>query len=118
MATHSFKDLVVWQKSMQLTKAIYQLCTLLPKHELYGLSDQLRRAAVSIPSNIAEGQKRLHKTEFAQFVSVALGSVAELETQLILVQELYGITTQAEQDQCAETAKMLTALLMKLRSKN
>ena len=94
MSNYGFKDLIVWQKSMALTKEIYVLVKRLPKEELYALSDQMRRAAVSIPSNIAEGQGRTSPKEFAHFLSIANGSKAELETQLLLCVELGYLESQ------------------------
>ena len=94
MSNYGFKDLIVWQKSMALTKEIYVLVKRLPKEELYALSDQMRRAAVSIPSNIAEGQGRTSAKEFAHFLSIANGSKAELETQLLLCVELGYLESQ------------------------
>jgi four helix bundle protein len=87
MRTQSYKDLVVWQKGIALAKIVYRLTQNLPPEEKFGLVAQMRRSAVSIPSNIAEGQAR-HTTEFIQFISHAEGSVAELDTQLILSVEL------------------------------
>ena len=84
----NYKDLVVWQKGISLAKATYQLTTKFPKEEKFGLVAQMRRAAVSIPSNIAEGQARHTTGEFIQFISHAEGSTAELETQVILSIEL------------------------------
>ena len=81
---NTYKDLMVWQKSMQAAKCIYKLVKKLPKEETYALSDQMRRAAVSIPSNIAEGQSRTSHKEFARFLSIAKGSASELTTQLEL----------------------------------
>jgi four helix bundle protein len=78
----SFRDLKVWQKSMELTVAIYGLTTTFPREEAFGLTSQLRRSAISIPSNIAEGQGRLNTREFQQFLGVARGSNCELQTQL------------------------------------
>jgi four helix bundle protein len=86
--TQSYKDLVVWQKGISLAKAIYQLTAPFPAEEKFGLVSQMRRAAISIPSNIAEGQARHTTGEFIQFISHAEGSTAELETQLILSIEL------------------------------
>ena len=94
MSNYGFKDLIVWQKSMALTKEIYVLVKRLPKEELYALSDQMRRAAVSIPSNIAEGQGRTSAKEFAHFLSIGNGSKAELETQLLLCVELGYLESQ------------------------
>ena len=84
----NYKDLIVWQKGISLAKAIYQLTAKFPGEEKFGLVSQMRRAAVSIPSNIAEGQARHTTGEFIQFISHAEGSVAELETQAILSIEL------------------------------
>ena len=81
----SYRELIVWKKGMELTKAVYALTQHFPSDERFGLTSQLRRAAVSVPSNIAEGQARRSSAEFRQFISVSLGSLAELETQLILV---------------------------------
>jgi four helix bundle protein len=78
----SHKDLKVWQESMDLVIQIYKLAENFPKHEIYGLSSQIRRAAVSIPSNIAEGAGRSGEKEFIRFLYIALGSLSEIETQL------------------------------------
>src|SRR5919204_4156129 len=86
--TRSYKDLVVWQKGIALAKLVYQLTKDFPSDEKFGLVAQMRRAAVSVPSNIAEGQARHTTGEFIQFISHAEGSVAELDTQLILSIEL------------------------------
>lgn len=85
---NSYKDLIVWQKSFELVIEIYKLTNLFPKSEIYGLVSQMRRCVVSIPSNIAEGFIRKHRKEYAQFISIAFGSGAELETQLLLSKEL------------------------------
>ena len=84
----NYKDLVVWQKGIALAKAVYQFTSKFPSEERFGLVAQMRRAAVSIPSNIAEGRARHTTGEFIQFISHAEGSTAELETQLILSVEL------------------------------
>ena len=84
----SYKELIVWQKSMELAEKVYLLVKALPKEETYALSDQIRRAAVSIPSNIAEGHARQSQKEFLQFLCIARGSRAELETQLLLARRL------------------------------
>jgi four helix bundle protein len=85
---HSFRDLLVWQRAMQLTVAIYQLTKEFPREELYGLTNQIRRAAVSLPSNIAEGHGRLNTGEFRQFLGIARASNFELQTQLQIAREL------------------------------
>ncbi len=88
MAEHSYRDLIVWQKSMDLIVAIYKLTEYLPKSEIYGLTSQMRRAAVSIPSNIAEGRRRGTRKDYRQFVVVAYASGAELETQVEIAKRL------------------------------
>ena len=84
MSVGSFRELRVWQLGMEVTEQVYRLTAEFPKSEVYGLSSQMRRAAVSIPSNIAEGQGRDSTKEFLHFISIAFGSICELETQLIL----------------------------------
>jgi four helix bundle protein len=88
MSVQSYKDLIVWQKSMDLVDVIYQMTRTFPKEEVYGLTNQLRRAAVSIPSNIAEGHARRSTQEFHRYLSIARGSLAEVETQLLIAQRL------------------------------
>jgi four helix bundle protein len=82
------KDLDVWKNSITLVTKIYEITGKFPKEEIYGIVNQMRRSAVSIPSNIAEGAGRNHKKEFIQFIYIALGSLSELETQLIIAQNL------------------------------
>lgn len=118
MGAYNFEELLVWQRSMKLVEDTYKVVALLPKIEQFSLSDQLRRCAVSVPSNIAEGQKRLNRKETIQFSGVALGSLAELQTQLILCSRLYGANTVSLVDECEQIAKMLTALIKSLRSKS
>src|SRR5256885_9009610 len=93
--TRSYKDLLVWQKAIALAKIVYRLTQKYPSEERFGLVAQMRRAAVSIPSNIAEGQARHTTGEFIQFISHAEGSTAEIETQLILSVEL-GFTVKEQ----------------------
>ena len=88
MKTKSFKDLIVWQKSYKLVLEIYKITKGFPKTEVYGLSQQMRKASVSIPSNIAEGYGRKHKAEYEQFLSIAYGSLLEVETQYLLAVDL------------------------------
>ncbi|MBU4348559.1 four helix bundle protein [Patescibacteria group bacterium] len=114
---NSYKELIVWQKSFKLIKKIYKVTENFPKSEIYGLSSQMRRASISIPSNIAEGFVRKHKKEFSQFVSIAFGSGAELETQLLLSKELKFITDEEFNEiDCLlqEVMKMLNSLKSKL----
>ena len=89
MEIHSYQDLIVWQKGMTLTKLIYQKTNGFPRSEIFGLTSQMRRAAVAIPSNIAEGFSRRHRKEYRQFLLIAFGSGAELETQLLIAQDLH-----------------------------
>ena len=88
MPIRSYRDLIVWQKGLELATDVYRLTRNLPSHERYGLGRQLQRAAVSVPSNIAEGQARLRPAEFRQFLYHALGSLAEVDTQLLLAHNL------------------------------
>lgn len=84
----SYKDLNIWQRSIGLVKYLYEITSLFPKEELYVLTSQIRRSAISIPSNIAEGFTRYHNKEYRQFLYIALGSCAELETQIMIANEL------------------------------
>ncbi len=84
----SYRDLIVWQKSIDLVIEVYRVTDKFPKSEIYGLTSQMRRAAVSVPSNIAEGYYRKHRPEYLQFLRVAFGSGAELETQIVIAKRL------------------------------
>ena len=84
----TFKDLDVWRNGIALVKEVYTLTSKFPSTEAYGLTAQMRRSAISIPSNVAEGFKRRHTKEFKQFLNITLGSLAELETQIIIAKEL------------------------------
>jgi len=113
----SFRDLLVWQRAMQLTLAIYRLTQSFPREEAYGLCGQLRRSAVSIPSNIAEGQERLSTGEFRQFLGIARGSNCELQTQLEIARALgYGNAKIIEEAEglSIEVGKMINAILQSL----
>lgn len=94
MTVRSYKDLIAWQKALDLTTAIYVATRRFPKEETFGLASQLRRAAVSIPSNIAEGQSRYSAKEFGHFLTIALGSLNEAETQLLIAQKLGYLTPE------------------------
>ena len=116
----SYKDLEVWKKSVSLTIEIYKLTFKIPKEELYGLTLQIRRAMVSIPSNIAEGRSRGHRNEFIQFLKIAYGSGAELETQLIIAKEIGYITERdylSITEKLSEVMRMLNGLISKLKPK-
>lgn len=113
-----YRDLIVWQKSMDLARAVYLITGHFPKHELYGLTSQTRRAAVAIPSNIAEGRLRGHSKEFLQFLLIAFSSGAELETQITLAKTLPGMQdiNYAPADTLLnEVMRMLNAMIKKLR---
>ena len=113
----NYKDLIVWQKAMDLVEETYRLARKLPASETYALSDQMRRAAVSIPSNIAEGHTRKSAKEYLRFLYIAKGSKSELETQLLIAQRLSFFTSkEAEKAEllCAEVGRMLSSLISKL----
>lgn len=112
--TKSYRDLDVWQKSFSLVEDVYKLSTKLPSSEQFGLISQITRCAVSIPSNIAEGQQRNGAKEFKQFLGIARGSAAELSTQLLLVKSLYKIDTSALIEKLEIIQKMLYSLQIKL----
>lgn len=114
---NSVKDLLVWQKSMDLVKDVYVIGRGLPSYEDFGLRSQLCRAAVSIPSNIAEGAKRGTKKEFTHFLHIELGSAAEIETQLILTSTLYPkLELGTVLEKLTEIQKMLTGLIRRKTS--
>ena len=116
MKTKSFKDLVVWQKDYKLVLEIYKITRDFPKSENYGLSQQMRKAAVSIPSNIAEGYGRIHKAEYKQFLSVAYGSLSELETQYLLSIDLKYISkSEIVEKLLKEVGSMLYRMLNPIR---
>jgi four helix bundle protein len=116
----SYKDLIVWQKSLTLVKLVYELTRSFPSDERFGLISQMRRAAVSVPSNLAEGHARNTSGEFIQFISHAEGSLAELETQTILAIELNFCSiaeAQPIQNLIEEVQKMANALRRSLSSR-
>jgi four helix bundle protein len=119
--SQSFRDLQVWQRAMQLTTAIYELMRDFPREEIYGLTSQIRQAAVSVPSNIAEGQGRLSSREFTQFLSIARGSICELQTQLEIARALgFGnpeLIDEAERIS-HEVGKMMFAFLGSLQNQS
>ena len=117
----SYRELIVWQKAMDLAMLVYRLTESFPKREVYGLAAQLRRCGVSVPSNIAEGYGRGSRREYIQFLSIAQGSLKELETQTILAQKLdYSTSVQADRILAeAETVgKLLGGLIRSLRAKD
>ncbi len=115
-----YKDLVVWQKGIRLVRCIYTLTAKFPAEEKFRLISQMRRAAVSVPSNIAEGQARNSVAEFVHFISYSEGSVAELDTQLIVAIDLGFLLNENAQEAFSlilELRKMLSALRLKLEGK-
>ncbi|WP_454952305.1 four helix bundle protein [Capnocytophaga granulosa] len=116
-----FKDLFLWQRAMDLVVEVYDLVKKLPKEELFALSDQIRRAVISIPSNIAEGQGRNSSKEFIHFLSIAKGSKAELETQLLLcvrINYLKELEIEKAMSLVEEVGKMLHSLQKRLTTNN
>ena len=111
------KDLDVWKESMTLAKEVYKLTKSFPQEETYGLASQMKRAAVSIPSNIAEGAARNSSKEFIQFLYMSLGSLAELETQLLLSRELGFLKNEELNGSVEQIRRMLLGLIKYLRGK-
>jgi len=121
MAVKSYRDLKVWQKAMDLVVECYRLARLLPKSETYGLSSQIQRAAVSIPANIAEGHGREHLGDYVHHLSVANGSLMELETHILVAGRLNYIGQDHGEhilDLTGEVGRMLAGLIRKLKSKS
>jgi len=115
----NFRDLLVWQKSITLVKESYRIARELPTYEVYGLASQLRRASVSIPSNIAEGNRRIHRKEYIHHLSIARGSVAELETHIEIARMLSYIPASevgAVQELIDHVSRMLTRLIASLEN--
>ena len=117
----SHKELKVWQKGIELVKSIYEITQLFPPNEQFGLISQMRRAAVSIPSNIAEGCGRNSDKELIHFLYIALGSASELETQIIISQELNFLgkeNSEQLQSLILEIIKMISSLIKTIRTRN
>ncbi len=115
----TFQDLIVWQKAMDLVTEIYRVTQKFPKEEIFGLVSQLRRAAVSVPSNIAEGQGRLTEKEFRQFLGTARGSLSEVETQIIIANNLGYLNDSDSQSlsaMVAEVGRVLNGLISSVLS--
>lgn len=113
----NFKDLRIWQKGIEIVGDVYKTTKEFPKEELYGLTSQMRRAAISIPSNIAEGFKRFHNKEYKQFLHITLGSSAELETQLIIARNLEYLkedTLITLNEKLDHLSRMITVLIQRL----
>ncbi len=117
---NSYKDLLVWQQAIDLTVNIYALTSSFPKSELFGLSSQIQRAAVSVPSNIAEGHARDSTKEYLRFISIALGSLAEVETQLVIANKLQFLNNEMMGEllgKTGEIGRMLRGLQKSLKAK-
>ncbi len=116
-----YRQLLVWRKAMALAEPVYKSTESFPKHELYGLTSQLRRSAVSLPSNIAEGQGRGYDGQFRQFLGNAQGSLLELETQVVLSSRLGYVDSDREREilkMTAEVGRLLNGLRSSLRNSN
>jgi four helix bundle protein len=119
ISAKNYRELIVWQDAIKIAKNVYQLTGKFPKQETYALADQIRRAAVSVPSNIAEGQARKSPGDFKRFLHIALGSLAEVDTQLVLAQE-FGYLNKEDinlmDEQIQNLRKKLYALINSLPS--
>lgn len=117
MKIQSYKDLIVWQRSVQLVEEIYELTKHFPKCEDYALSSQMKRAAISIPSNIAEGYRRKGLGEYLQFLHISIASASELETQIIISQKIYNtIDCLKANSLLNEVIKMLSVMIRNLKN--
>ena len=114
----SYKDLIVWQKGYELVKQVYRVSSKLPQTEVFALQSQMRRSAVSIVSNIAEGSSRKTRKDYCQFLHIAYGSTSELETQLFLCKDLYKIDISECVSLLTEVSKMLRVIISKLEPSN
>ncbi|HKG55136.1 MAG TPA: four helix bundle protein [Anaerolineales bacterium] len=113
VAAKNYRELIVWQEGIKLAKAVYKLAEKFPRQETYALADQIRRAVVSVPSNIAEGQARKAPGDFRRFLHIALGSLAEVDTQLVLAQE-FGYLSKEDIDTLDEQIQGLRKKLYAL----
>ena len=119
LVAQSYRQLIAWQKAMELVVEIYRTTKTFPRDELYGLTSQLRRAAVSVPSNIAEGQARYSRREFYRYLTVARGSLAEIETQVMLARSLDYLTSGATSlllTKAGELGRILNGLISSTKS--
>ena len=114
-----YRELVVWQKGIELTKMIYQVTRRMPDSEKFGLISQMRRATVSVPSNIAEGNARQSRRDYTRFLIIARGSLAEIETQIIIAEQLVMITRNEQLwSALGEIKRMLQVLINRLQRTN
>jgi four helix bundle protein len=121
MKRNNYEDLRVWQASVDISVKIYEITERFPKSEQYGITNQIRRSSVSIPSNIAEGSERNSNKEFGQFLSIAKGSLAELKTQLIIANRILFLDKNGFEElknDIESISKMLTALRKAIRNKS
>ena len=121
MQLKHYKQLIAWQKAIALVGEIYSVTRSFPRDEIYGLTSQLRRAAVSVPSNIAEGQGRATRGEFVQFLGHARGSLCEVETQVIIAASLHYLEPDSRDllsDSIAEVGRILNGLIASLQEKS
>ena len=117
MGIKRYRDLDIWKKGIESVKDVYKVTEKFPKHEVYGLVSQMRRSAISIPSNVAEGFRRYHNKEYKQFLYVTLGSCAELETHITIAKELDYVTQEIETlllERLDHICRMTSNLLKKL----
>ncbi len=114
MSKHNFRKLEIWIQSMEVVKDVYKIIALFPIEERFGLKSQMSRCAVSVPSNIAEGSSRSSIKEFSHFLDIALGSSFELETQLIISQELFQIDNELIIEKCQNLQRMITGFKQKI----
>ena len=118
MKSKSFKELIVWQKAHQFVLAVYQMTKSFPKEEIFGLTSQFRRAAVSIPANIAEGYRKRGKADKVRFFNISEGSLEECKYYLILTKDLGYARTDQENELAEEVSKLLNAYSNKILSSN
>ncbi len=118
MLVHNYEKLTVWQKSMDLVELVYIMTKSFPKEEIYGITSQMKRCAISVPSNIAEGSRRRSQKDFRNFLLISMGSASELETQLKIAKRLkFGILTEysAVESLLIEVLKMLNKLIQTIK---
>ncbi|MGD0516995.1 MAG: four helix bundle protein [Thermoguttaceae bacterium] len=120
MSIKDYRELIVWQKAMDLVETIYRITGIFPREEIYGLTSQIRRAAVSIPSNIAEGNGRNTTRDYVHFLGVAYGSVKEVETQVLIAERLQYINSSLSGEvvkMTIEIARLISGLINSLNRK-
>jgi len=116
MSKHNFRKLEIWIQSMNIVKEVYEIIATFPMDERFGLKSQMSRCAVSVPSNIAEGSSRSSIKEFSHFLDVALGSSFELETQLIITQDLFQINNELVIEKCQNLQRMIIGFKQKINN--